>query len=124
MYAPLPGKMTSVKDDEWGTFCYTHHDREAKHRICVEADSFGAEYFNMCDECFNDRKAQIKAKEEDPTQWDHCPRCKNSVPKLSYFRDPEEGMHGPVYEACPDCVSKFWKNWEAENYDDDDDYYY
>lgn len=123
MYAPLPGKFTSVQDHEWGTFCYTHPDREAKHRICVEADSFGAEFYNMCDECFDERKAQIKAKKEDPTQWETCPRCKQSVPQLSSYRDPDEGSYGPVYQECPDCVSKFWKNWEAENCLDDDDYY-
>lgn len=122
MNAPLPGNMASVEDDEWGTFCYTHPDREAKHRMCVEADSFGAEYYNMCDECFNEHKAEIKAKQEDPTQWEHCRRCRNSVPRLSHYRDPDEGMHGPVYEACPDCVSKFWKNYNDYCDSMDDDY--
>ncbi len=40
MSAHLPGQSVSIHDDEWGTFCYTHHDIKATHRICSEADSF------------------------------------------------------------------------------------
>lgn len=122
MYAPLPGRFSSVHDDEWGTHCYEHPEREATHRLCVEADSFGAEFYNMCDECFEEHKSQIKAKKEDPDQWDTCPRCKTAVPQLSSYRDPDEGMHGRVYDACPKCVSKFWERYEEENSYYDDDY--
>ena len=122
MSAHLPGQSVSIHDDEWGTFCYTHHHIKATHRICSEADSFGAEYFNMCDHCWDERQDAIKAKEEDPEQWESCPKCRNLVPRLSTYRDPDEGMHGPVYEACRDCVSKFWKSFqdECEMFDDED----
>ena len=122
MSAHLPGQSVSIHDDEWGTFCYTHHDIKATHRICSEADSFGAEYYNMCDECWDEYQAAIKAKLEDPEQWESCPKCRNHVPRLTSYRDPDEGMCGPVYEACPDCVSKFWKSFEDECEMFDDEY--
>ena len=122
MSAHLPGQSVSIQNDEWGTFCYTHHDVKATHRICSEADSFGAEYWNMCDQCWDERQKAIKAKNEDPEQWDSCRKCRKKVPRLSSYRDPGEGMHGPVYEACPDCVSKFWKRYQEECEMLDDDY--
>lgn len=64
MSAHLPGQSVSIHDDEWGTFCYTHHDIKATHRICSEADSFGAEYYNMCDQCWNEHQAAIQAKKK------------------------------------------------------------
>ena len=122
MSAHLPGQSVSIQNDEWGTFCYTHHDVKATHRICSEADSFGAESWNMCDQCWDERQKAIKAKNEDPEQWDSCRKCRKKVPRLSSYRDPDEGMHGPVYEACPDCVSKFWKRYQEECEMLDDDY--
>ena len=122
MSAHLPGQSVSIQNDEWGTFCYTHHDVKATHRICSEADSFGAEYWNMCDQSWDERQKAIKAKNEDPEQWDSCRKCRKKVPRLSSYRDPDEGMHGPVYEACPDCVSKFWKRYQEECEMLDDDY--
>ena len=110
MSAHLPGQSVSIHDDEWGTFCYTHHDIKATHRICSEADSFGAEYYNMCDQCWDEHQTALKAKEEDPEQWESCTKCGKNVPHLTSYRDPDEGMCGPVYEACADCVSKFWKS--------------
>lgn len=123
MSAHLPGQSVSIHDDEWGTFCYTHHDIKATHRICSEADSFGAEYYNMCDQCWNEHQAAIQAKKEDPVQWECCRKCGNHVPYLSSYRDPDEGMCGPVYEACPDCVSKFYQSYEDECEWLDDEYY-
>lgn len=123
MYAPLPNHFVPISDDEWGTNCHDHPDRKAIKRICVEADSFGAEYSNMCQECLDEHNAYKQQKRDDPEQWDTCPRCKQLVPQLSSYRDPDEGSHGPVYHRCPDCVAKFWKRWEEENCCDDDDYY-
>ena len=123
MSAHLPGQSVSIHDDEWGTFCYTHNDIKATHRICSEADSFGAEYYNMCNQCWDERQAAIQAKKEDPEQWECCRKCGNHVPYLSSYRDPDEGMCGPVYEACTDCVSKFYKSYEDECEWLDDEYY-
>ncbi|GAA5560711.1 hypothetical protein Asch02_02222 [Acinetobacter schindleri] len=123
MKAHLPNQYVLIENDEWGTNCHKHPDRQAIKRICVEADSFGAEYLNMCQECLDESKASNEQKLNDPDQWEQCPRCKNSVAELSSFRDPDEGMHGPVYHRCPDCVSIFWKRWEEENIHDDDYYF-
>lgn len=121
MTAHLPNQSVSIEDDEWGTNCHNHPERPAVRRVCVEADSFGAEYSNMCQECSDQYTAYKEQKRNDESQWEQCPRCKTLVPELSSYRDPDEGSHGPVYSRCSDCVSKFWKRWNEENLDD---YYY
>lgn len=104
--AHLPGQVVTIQQDEWGTTCETHPDREAVKRICSEADSFGAEYMNFCQECWDNYQQGLKEKEEDPEQWDTCTECKKKAPRLISYRDMDEGMHGPVYEHCGECHSK------------------
>lgn len=121
--ASLPGQFVSVQDDEWGTKCYTHPERDATHRICTESDSFGSEYHNMCDECHEDYKKAKAEREADPEQWETC-KCGNREPRLISYRDMDEGMHGPVYEHCSVCHEKWNKRIAEEEafYDQDDDY--
>ena len=122
--AHLPGQTMSVQEDEWGTDCENHSDRKAVKRICSEADSFGAEYMNFCQECWDNYQQGLKEKEEDPEQWDTCPECKKNAPRLISYRDMDEGMHGPVYEHCEECHSKMnARIAEEEAYYNDDDYY-
>jgi hypothetical protein len=122
--AHLPGQTMSVQEDEWGTDCENHSDRKAVKRICSEADSFGAEYMNFCQECWDNYQQGLKEKEEDPEQWDTCPECKKKAPRLISYRDMDEGMHGPVYEHCEECHSKMNARIAEEeaHYNDDDDY--
>ena len=122
--AHLPGQTMSVQEDEWGTDCENHSDRKAVKRICSEADSFGAEYMNFCQECWDNYQQGLKEKEEDPEQWDTCPECKKKAPRLISYRDMDEGMHGPVYEHCEECHSKMNARIAEEEayYSDDDDY--
>ena len=121
--AHLPGQTMSVQEDEWGTDCENHSDRKAVKRICSEADSFGAEYMNFCQECWDNYQQGLKEKEEDPEQWDTCPECKKKAPRLISYRDMDEGMHGPVYEHCEECHSKMnARIAEEEAYYSDDDY--
>ena len=121
--AHLPGQTLSVQEDEWGTDCENHSDRKAVKRICSEADSFGAEYMNFCQECWDNYQQGLKEKEEDPEQWDTCPECKKKAPRLISYRDMDEGMHGPVYEHCEECHSKMnARIAEEEAYYSDDDY--
>jgi hypothetical protein len=61
-------------------------------------------------------KQLFKQKKKTPSNG-------NAVGNLSSYRDPDEGMCGPVYEACPDCVSKFYKSYEDECEWLDDEYY-
>ena len=123
--AHVPGQVVSVQEDEWGTDCENHSDRKAVKRICSEADSFGAEYMNFCQECWDNYQQSLKEKEEDPEQWDTCPECKKAAPRLISYRDMDEGMYGPVYEHCGDCHSKMNARIAEEDafYDNDDDYY-
>ena len=122
--AHLPGQTMSVQEDEWGTDCENHSDRKAVKRICSEADSFGAEYMNFCQECWDNYQQGLKEKEEDPEQWDTCSACKKKAPRLISYRDMDEGMHGPVYEHCEECHSKMNARIAEEEayYNDDYDY--
>ena len=122
--AHLPGQTMSVQEDEWGTDCENHSDRKAVKRICSEADSFGAEYMNFCQECWDNYQQGLKEKEEDPEQWDTCTECKKKAPRLISYRDMDEGMHGPVYEHCEECHSKMNARIAEEEayYNDDYDY--
>jgi len=122
---PLPGKTVSVEDDEWGKFCYMegHHERPAVRRLCVEADSFGAEFHNMCQECWDEHLQNKEDIKNDPEQWETC-KCGNREPSLISYRDMDEGMHGPVYEHCSKCHEKMNARIAEEEayYDDHDDY--
>ena len=123
--AHVPGQVVALKDDAWGTTCEEHPDIPAIKRICSEADSFGAEYMNFCQPCWDNYQQGLKEKEEDPEQWDTCIECKKKAPRLISYRDMDEGMHGPVYEHCEECHSKMNARIAEEEayYDDDSDYY-
>ena len=124
--AHLPGQVVALKDDAWGLNCETHSDRLAVKRICSEADSFGAEYMNFCQECWDDYQQGLEEKQADPEQWDTCSECGNKASRLISYRDMDEGMHGPVYEHCGDCHSKMNARIAEEDayYDNDGDDYY
>lgn len=123
--AHVPGQVVALKDDAWGTTCEEHPDVPAIKRICSEADSFGAEYMNFCQPCWDNYQQGLKEKEEDPEQWDTCTECEKKAPRLISYRDMDEGMHGPVYEHCEECHSKMNARIAEEEayYDDDSDYY-
>lgn len=126
--AHLPGQVVAIKDDEWGTFCYEpgHDDRKAFKRICNESDSFGSEYYNFCEECWDTYQKALEKKRNDPEQWEHCRECGAKVPELISYRDMDEGMHGPVYEHCESCHVKMNERISREyeqDYGDDDEYW-
>lgn len=122
--AHIPGQVVEIKQDAWGTNCEEHPDRPAFKRICSEADSFGAEYMNFCEPCWDEYQQSLKEKEEDPDKWDRCPECNKDAPRLISYRDMDEGMHGPVYEHCEECHSKMnTRIAEEDAFYDNDDYY-
>lgn len=122
--AHVPGQVVEIKEDAWGTTCEEHPDVPAFKRICSEADSFGAEYMNFCEPCWNEYQQSLKEKEEDPEQWERCPECRKDAPRLISYRDMDEGMHGPVYEHCEECHSKMnARIAEEDAFYDNDDYY-
>ena len=67
---------------------------EASFRMQGETDSFGCEYLDLCESCLN------KTREEMHSQ--PC-ECCGSTEKVRPWRDPEEGLCGPVYELCQSC---------------------
>ena len=104
---------------------YEHTDYERAFTLGADGVQI-ATRFVTTEECDADeryKQAYIQAKKEDPEHWECCRKCGNHVPYLSSYRDPDEGMCGPVYEACPDCVSKFYQSYEDECEWLDDEYY-
>lgn len=125
-YGGLRGGIYSVKDDEWGNTCQFHPNIKAVIRICSESDSFGSEYYNLCAVCNTQRLYDEERKRNDPDRWEQC-RCGNREPHLITYRDPDEGMHGPVYEHCSKCHERMNDRIREEleyerQYADDDDY--
>lgn len=95
----LPGHSHHVPE---GTQCDVHPDRPAVARIQGETDSFGSELNDMCRECLDQYR-------EDMKSWDRsgiCEWCKQHKPRLRETRDYEEGLYGRVYEVCDDCRKK------------------
>lgn len=113
----LPGQGKPLED---GSMC-DEHDRPAVKKIQGETDSFGCEFFYMCQECYD-----AYQNEGDPVyDCDHCHKERQCTP----IRDIDEGMSGPVYYVCSECRSKHNKRLQEEcdryaDDDDDDDEYY
>lgn len=97
-----------------------HEDciKAAVGRICVEADSFGAEWAHYCAE----HLAEAEAKAEEPIIAD-CEWCKATNVEVFPTRDTDEGSNGPVYDVCKGCREKQIKRdmEEMEQYAEDDD---
>lgn len=101
----LPGAGWDFPD---GTMCDDHPDRPAVARIQGETDSFGAELFDMCQDCLDEYRREMREADHSGT----CEWCKQYKPRLRPQRDFEEGMAGRVYEVCDECIKRV--NDEAE----------
>lgn len=104
----LPGQFSGVPV---GTMCDEHPDRDAVRRVQGETDSFGCEYHDMCQECFEEhlqtsREADYSGK---------CDWCRKHVDHLYPHRDIEEGSCGRVYEVCKPCIDAERQRWEEED---------
>jgi len=103
----LPGALHSVprgaKCDRCG--------KPATVRKQGETDSFGAELYDLCDECAS---AEPPPWYKDPAAT--CEWCEQPAGEygLRPRRDPDEGMGGPVYYVCWSCIEKQDAYWEAE----------
>jgi hypothetical protein len=127
----LPGDYQALPD---GSKCDEHADRPAVARVMGDVDSFGGEFFDMCEECLKQYREELK--NEDTSG--ECEWCKKHSPKLRPRRDYEEGLAGRVYYVCDACVKKQEDQWAEEDnslddgsldadyddydYDDDDDF--
>lgn len=95
----LPGSSHAVPA---GTVCDMHPDRPAIARIQGETDSFGAELNDMCQECLDEYREDVRNADTSGV----CEWCKTEKPKLRPRRDYEEGMSGRVYDVCDDCIKR------------------
>lgn len=114
----LPGAGHDFPD---GTVCDEHSDRPAVARIQGETDSFGAELNDMCRECLDAYRDEMKNAD-----WSgKCDWCGHHKPRLRPRRDYEEGMSGRVYDVCDDCIKRIEDEDRAyldrfDDYGDDD----
>lgn len=112
----LPGCSHELPD---GTKCDLHQDRLAVARIQGETDSMGAELNDMCQECLDEYREEMRnADWSGKCQW-----CEQQAPKLFSRRDYEEGMNGPVYQVCRPCIDRQEQRAreELDQYGDYDD---
>lgn len=91
-----------------GSVCDVHGDIPAVKRIQGETDSFGCEYVLMCQGCVDEHQKYLQAKQEEEECCDWCKQMKKG---LRPHRDMDEGMSGPLYDVCSDCIIK--ENEEA-----------
>lgn len=94
----LPGSSHFVPEN---AKCDIHTDRNAVANIQGETDSFGAEYILMCRECYEEYKEEAKKPHISTCDW-----CKAERVPVRPRRDYDEGMNGPVYYCCQDCIDK------------------
>lgn len=94
----LPGSLHKVPA---GTCCDEHEDREAMYRVQGETDSMGAEYVDLCSECYDPLKS---ADNKLAAATGRCDWCGLEKDTLRPRRDMDEGMCGPVYRVCLECV--------------------
>lgn len=88
----------------------------ATHRIQGETDSFGCEYFYLCDTCYEKYKLELSQQDLSGV----CDWCKKMKPHLYNHRDYEEGSYGRVYNVCMDCIEderQRWKEYNDEDYE-------
>ena len=103
----LPGHGHDFPD---GAVCDEHPDRPAVARIQGETDSFGAELWDMCQECLDEHRREMREADHSGV----CDWCKKHMPHLRPRRDYEEGMSGRVYDVCDDCIKRQNENDERE----------
>lgn len=109
----LPRSIHKVPDN---IQCDDCSENVASVRIQGETDSFGCKMIDLCDACYEAYAASIKNID---TSGD-CEWCKRHAPKLLHARSYDEGMYGPVYEVCEECLAKYNKYLDEEmsRYDD------
>lgn len=93
--------------------------------IVGESDSCGAEVSDLCAACFSNVK---NSEREEASGLQVCELCQSSKDDCVNWRDPAEGLAGPVYLACKSCREAAESHIlpdedELENDDEDDDGY-
>jgi hypothetical protein len=103
----LPG---SVRGADGGSMCDDHPKRKAFRRVQGETDSFGAEFHDLCEECFNEFMKHAKE-----ALCGRCDWCKSESNTLRHMRDYEEGACGPIYQVCQPCRRDYFAQLNEED---------
>lgn len=111
---PLPGQHARTCDSELAKnpcegFGEDSCGKSSVFKVTGETDSFGSEYHYMCREC---REKEQEHYKENPS-IENCERCGCDA-VVKPFRDPDEGMSGPVYWACSPCISKYMEYYRED----------
>lgn len=96
-------KLQYAKGEDW------HCESQATTRIQGETDSFGAEYYHLCEACYElDTEIQNHNDIKHGNDEACCEWCKTLVLRkdLGWTRDIDEGSGGPVYEVCGSCRAR------------------
>jgi len=118
-----PGQTMAWKPD--GREC-DDCDQAAKYAVIGETDSFGSEVSHLCQDCYIQLQSHLteQRKESRP-----CQICGDIKEDVIPFRDPEEGLSGPVYQTCPQCRQRLTEAFcddgtldDDRDFDRDDDY--
>jgi len=122
----LPGQIATASNQELSQhtcegFDEGHCGKPSELKVVGETDSFGSEFHYMCRECHT---KEVEHYKENPT-LETCERC-NQEAVVRPYRDPDEGMSGPVYWACSPCISKYMEYYREDEpvnqfADDEDD---
>ena len=111
----MPGDFSAPPE---GARCDNHLERDAARRVQGETDSFGCEWLYLCAECVAGVAEHIRLGRSGRCAW-----CKQHADDLKPRRDYDEGMAGPVYEVCGECVRKDNEHAAAELTEYGDDYW-
>lgn len=94
----MPGSVSPVLE---GEMCDEHPDRPAVRRRQGETDSFGCEYFFVCQECDDALKLALQTPVNGYCEW-HTGEGEDIRP----MRDYDEGSCGRLYNTCRACRDK------------------
>lgn len=100
MSGNLPGARHALPA---GAKCDCHPERDAVANVQGETDSFGFETVLMCRECLDEDREYERSAE---ARSGKCDWCGKEATDLSWARDYEEGMGGPVYRVCRACITR------------------
>lgn len=95
----MPGTFYPLPE---GALCDTHPQRRAICRIQGETDALGAEFSDCCAEC-RERVLLLQKERHYPGRCQLCGLFKENLKK---WRDPNDGVLGPNYDVCEDCVEQ------------------
>lgn len=104
----LPGHFCNLPT---GAKCDDHPERDAVRRVQGETDSFGCEYYDMCQECFDEYIRDAQSADYSG----RCDWCGKHTDHVIPHRDIEEGSCGRVYDVCKPCIDAERQRWEEED---------